>query len=175
VRVLQLGPYPPPHGGVQTNLVAIHDALRSRGETAMVANITRHRRPSGDGIHYPKSALALIWLLMRSRASVIHLHIGGNLSTRLVLLCLVCTLVPRAKTVVTFHSGGYAGSEAGRAARPGTLRGFVLRRVDAIIAVNQEIVKLMRRFGVNEHRIVHIAPHAVDPSAIAADAKYPLP
>ena len=27
MRVLQLGPYPPPHGGVQTNLVAIRAFL----------------------------------------------------------------------------------------------------------------------------------------------------
>ena len=175
VRVLQLGPYPPPHGGVQTNLVSIHRALRSRGEDALVANITRHRSVSGDGVYYPNNALELIWLLLRSRADVIHLHIGGNLSARLVLLCFVCTLVPRAKTVLTFHSGGYAGSEAGQSARPGTLRGFVLRRVDAIIAVNQEIVRLMRRFGVEERRVVAIAPHAVDPANLAAAASAPMP
>jgi glycosyltransferase involved in cell wall biosynthesis len=175
VRVLQLGPYPPPHGGVQTNLVAIHRALRARGKTALVANITRHRRQDGDGVYYPRNALQLVWRLLRSRADVIHLHIGGNLSTRLVLLCLVCTLVPRSKSVVTFHSGGYAGSAAGRAARPRTLRGFVLRRVDAIIAVNEEIVQLMRRFGVAAERIAFIAPHAVDPVQIASAAKSPLP
>ena len=175
MRVLQLGPYPPPHGGVQTNLVAIQRALRSRGDVALVANITRHRRMAGDGVSYPKSALELIWLLLRSRADVIHLHIGGNLSTRLVLLCLACTLVPGAKSVVTFHSGGYAGSKAGRAARPWTLRGFVLRRIDAIIAVNQEIVQLMRRFGASEHRITCIAPHAIDPEDIAAAANVPFP
>jgi len=27
MRVLQLGPYPPPHGGVQSNLVAIRPGL----------------------------------------------------------------------------------------------------------------------------------------------------
>ena len=31
MRVVQLGPYPPPHGGVQTNLVAIREYLRRRG------------------------------------------------------------------------------------------------------------------------------------------------
>lgn len=175
MRVLQLGPYPPPHGGVQSNLIAICRALRSAGQTALVANITRHRGVTGDGIYYPKNAVQLVQLLLRSRPDVIHIHIGGQLSTRLVLLCLVCTCVPKSKTVVTFHSGGYAGSAAGRAARPRTLRGFVLRRADAVIAVNQEIVNLMCRFGVAEERISLIAPHAVDPDVIAAAAREPLP
>ena len=175
VRVLQLGPYPPPHGGVQTNLVAIHRALRARGDTALVANITRHRRAPGDGVYFPKNALQLVWLLLRSRADIVHIHIGGHLSTRLVLLCLVCTLLPKTKSVVTFHSGGYAGSAAGRAARPRTLRGFVLRRVDAIIAVNEEIGELMRRFGVLAQRINSIAPHAVNQDEIAVAKHAPLP
>lgn len=175
MRVLQLGPYPPPHGGVQTNLVAIHRALQARGDSALVANITRHRRATGDGVYYPNNALQLARLLLRTRADVIHLHIGGHLSTRLVLLCLACTLIPRTRSVVTFHSGGYAGSPAGRAAARWTFRGFVLRRVDAVIAVNQEIVNLMRRFGVADRRIAVIAPHAVNPDEIAAAARSPLP
>ena len=160
---------------MQTNLVAIHRALRAAGHSALVANITRHRRASGDGVYYPKNALQLAWVLLRARADVIHLHIGGNLSTRLVLLCLFCTLLPRSKTVVTFHSGGYAGSAAGRSAGRRTLRGFVLRRVDVVVAVNQEIVDVLRRFGVDERRIACVAPHAVDPDEIAAAKRTPLP
>ena len=53
--VLQLGPYPPPHGGVQTNLVAIRDYLRSRGMAAPVINLTRHRRRDSDDVYYPQS------------------------------------------------------------------------------------------------------------------------
>src|SRR6185437_11491900 len=116
VRVLQLGPYPPPHGGVQTNLVAIHRALRARGDDARVANITSTRRPSADGVDYPRNALDLLTLLVRRQYDVVHLHLGGHLSPRLLGLCLLCTLLPRTHTVVTFHSGGYATSPAGQRA-----------------------------------------------------------
>ena len=44
MTVLQIGPYPPPHGGVQTNLVAIRDYLRAHGHSAPVINLTRFRR-----------------------------------------------------------------------------------------------------------------------------------
>src|SRR5262249_50198683 len=67
---------------------------------------------------------------------------------------------PNRKAILTFHSGGYPLSKQGRAARPGTLRGFVFRRFDRIIGVNAEIVEMFRKFGVSEKRVRLIYPHA---------------
>jgi glycosyltransferase involved in cell wall biosynthesis len=69
--------------------------------------------------------------------------------------------MPRTRTVLTFHSGGYPESEEGRTARPRTLRGFVFRRFNRIIGVNQELVKLFERFGVSQSKLRLIQPHAV--------------
>src|SRR5215475_2436122 len=107
MRVLQLGPYPPPHGGVQTNLVAIRRFLLSRGIPCAVINLTRHRREDCDEIYYPKTSFEALRLLARLRYDILHLHIGGDLTLRLMLLALACSLIPRIKTVLTFHSGGY--------------------------------------------------------------------
>jgi glycosyltransferase involved in cell wall biosynthesis len=166
MRVLQLGPYPPPHGGVQTNLVAIDAALLEGGHTSAVANITRHRRTGPEHVFYPQNSFELARYLVRRRFDIVHLHIGGHLSTRLLLLCLLCTVLPGVKTVLTFHSGGYASSPEGRSAGPRTLRAFVLRRLDAVIAVNTEVVRLFERLGVRRDRIRLIAPHAVDASRL---------
>ena len=163
MRVLQLGPFPPPHGGVQTNLAAIHHELRRRGHTAFVANITSTRRPSDEGVYYPANTLELLELLIRLDYEIIHLHFGGQLSFRLVLLYLVCTLLPGKRTVLTFHSGGYASSAAGRTAGWWTLRGFVFRRFDLIIGVNREIEALFEKFGVSRSRLRIVAPYSTDP------------
>jgi glycogen synthase len=162
MRVLQLGPYPPPHGGVQTNLVAIRQFLLERGIPCAVINLTRHRRPEADEVYYPKSAVELArLLLLRLRYDIIHLHIGGHLSTRLLGLCLLSSLMPRSRAVLTFHSGGYPSSEAGRTARRWTLRGLVFRRLDRIIGVNAEIIEMFRKFGVSPSRLQLILPHAL--------------
>src|SRR5262249_15536887 len=84
-----------------------------------------------------------------------------NLSPRLMILALACCLMPRSKTVLTFHSGGYPLSKAGKSATPLTFRGFVLRRFDRVIGVNQELGKLFRSFGVAAGRIHLISPHAI--------------
>lgn len=159
MRVLQLGPLPPPHGGVQVNLVAIRNHLLENGVPCEVINITRHRKTDGKGVYYPKSWLQLLWLLKTLKYDILHLHIGGRLTARLLALSLLCSMIPRKKSVLTFHSGGYPGSREGRTASKNTLRGFIFRRFDAIIAVNEEIVDLFRRFGVAQERLNLILPY----------------
>jgi glycosyltransferase involved in cell wall biosynthesis len=171
MRVVQLGPYPPPHGGVQTNLVAIRGYLRGHGHTCDAINLTRFRREDADGVYYPVGAAALMRLLWRLPADIVHLHFGGDLTPRLLGLALFCTLLPGRKTVLTFHSGGYPGSPAGLTAAPATLRGFVLRRLDGLIGVNPEIAALFARFGVRRERIRTILPFAVEPP----DRSLPVP
>lgn len=161
MKILLVGSIPPPHGGVQVNVAAIRTYLRAKGIPCSVINFTRHRQPERDGIYYPKSAPELLRLLWRLDYDIAHLHFGGNLSTRLVALALASCLVPGKKTVLTFHSGGYPRSERGRKARPRSLRGFVLRRLDGLIGVNAEIAKLYERYGVPTERIRMIEPHAV--------------
>ena len=166
-----MGPFPPPHGGVQTNLVAIRNFLQQHGIESPVINLTRHRREEREGIYYPRTAWEVIRLLLRLDYDLIHLHVGGDLSRRHVGVLLLCSLIPGKKTVFTFHSGGYPASAAGRRARPRSFRGFVLRRLDRIISVNQELVDLFRRFGVPAKRIRLILPYTV----AAPDTGIPLP
>jgi len=161
MRVLLLGPYPPPHGGVQTNLAAIRQLLRDRGIPAYVINLTRHRRPAQDEIYYPETALQVLRLVTRLPATMIHIHIGGELPMRLLLLCLCCCLLPRRKTVFTFHSGGYPSSPGGRSAGFWTFRGFVLRRFDRLIAINRQLEDLFRTFGVPASKIRFILPYSL--------------
>jgi glycosyltransferase involved in cell wall biosynthesis len=166
MTVLQMGPYPPPHGGVQTNLVALRKYLLKQGIGCPVINLTRFRREERDSIYYPKTVLDVIKLLVTLRYDVIHLHAGGDFSPRHVGVLLLCSLLPGKKTVFTFHSGGYPTSEAGQRAKPRSPRGFVLRRLDGIVAINQELFDLFLQFGVAPQRIRLIAPHAVEkPSA----------
>jgi len=178
MKVVLLGPYPPPHGGVQTNLVAIRDYLESHGHSCAVINLTRFRAPAGQPlkgaspkVYYPAGAMQLARLLLHIDADILHLHFGGDLSPRLLGLAFFCSLLPRRKTVLTFHSGGYPSSPAGQTAGRWTLRGFVFRRLDGAIAVNPEIAALFRKFGLRPDRIRTILPFVVAPP----DRLQPLP
>ncbi len=174
MRVLQLGPYPPPNGGVQTNLVAIRRHLAQRGIRSGVINVTRHSEAREDGVYHPATAWETARLLWRLPYRILHFHWGGNVTPRLMGLSLFLCWLPGRKAVLTFHSGGYPSSREGRAARARTLRGFVFRQFDRVIAVNEEIAAMMRRYGVREQRLRVINPTAIDPSEIAAELPDPL-
>src|SRR4029077_9205540 len=74
-------------------------------------------------------------------------------------LALACAVLPDTRCVFTFHSGGYPSSPEGRSAHARTLRAFVLRRFDALIAVNEEIAQFFRTLGVEAQRIHVISPY----------------
>ena len=160
MRVLQLGPYPPPYGGVQTNLVAIRSFLLRKGIPCAVINVTRHRKADADEVYYPANAFELLRLLGRLRYDIIHQHFGGMLTTRILGLSLACTLRPGVKSVMTFHSGGFPSTPEGMALGPNSFAGFVLRRFDGLIAVNQEIMDFFRRLWVSSDRARLISPYS---------------
>ncbi|MGB7583640.1 MAG: glycosyltransferase family 4 protein [Terriglobales bacterium] len=160
MRVLLLGPYPPPHGGVETHVVALRRFLLGHEIPCAIINITRHRKKEADEIYYPRNAIALIRRLLGLRDDILHLHVGGMLSRRVLRLGLLCTLLPGKKTVFTFHSGGYASLPEAKALTSRSLAGLVLRRFDRLIGVNQQIVNFFHQLGVSRERTRLIAPHA---------------
>jgi glycosyltransferase involved in cell wall biosynthesis len=170
MRVVQLGAWPPPHGGVQTNMVSIRRYLREQGHFCAVINLTRHRRQDGDDVYYPDSAVGVLRTMRRLRADIYHLHIGGNLTPRLLALCVACAAMPGGKAVLSFHSGGYPSSPEGQTTRPFSLRGMVFRALDAIIAVNPAIEQLFHRFAVPPSRVHLIYPFETQKRS---DAPYP--
>ncbi len=174
MRVVQLGPFPPPHGGVQTNLVAIRDYVRLQGSLCAVINITRHRQVEQDDVYFPKSSAELIWDLFRTRYDVVHLHIGGGIPARVQALALAAASVPWAKSVLTLHSGGFPSSEEGRSAAPNSLLAFVLRRFRYVIGVNQEMIEFFVRLGVPRSRTRLILPHSVALAQMADRLPEPL-
>ena len=174
MKVLLLGPYPPPHGGVQTNLVGIRSFLLKRGTPCAVINITRHRKPDADEVYYPKGPLQLLRLLSRLQFDIIHLHIGGMLTNRLLALGFICAKWPGAKSMLTFHSGGFPSSPEGQALGPSSSTAFVLRAFDGIIGVNEEIVKFLHRLGVPQSRARLISPDAFVTDGPAAPLSEPL-
>lgn len=174
MTVLLLGPYPPPHGGVQTNLVAIRQFLLERRIPCSVINLTRHRRPDAGGIYYPSTGAGVVQRMLALRPEIIHLHFGGTLSRRLLGLCIVSTLIPGARVVLTFHSGGYPSSPAGKAAHPRSITAWILRRLDAVIGVNQELVDFFRRLGVPDERARLISPYTFSTEPSEAPLPDPL-
>ena len=159
MRILQLGAYPPPHGGVSRNMTAIRDELLAAGHQCSIIATSRSTRvePEPD-VYRPTGALQLLKLLATLKFDALHIHIGGDIPPRVSALLLACAVFAPGKSVITLHSGGYPLSKDGQAASKNSVRGFIFRRFARIIAVNKMMVEMFTRFGVEEDRIRIILP-----------------
>jgi len=72
-----------------------------------IINLTGNKKPDSEHVFYPNNWFDVLRLLLKLEYDIVHVHIGGNLTPRLLGLCLTCCLIPKAKSVLTFHSGGY--------------------------------------------------------------------
>ena len=169
LRVLQLGPYPPPEGGITRNMLAIRDELLARDhEYSIIATSRSSRIDDERNVYHPGSVLALLRLLTSLNFDVLHLHIGGDISRRVLRLATVCALFGGKKTVLTLHSGGYPLTDKGQEASRHSIRGMIFRRFSRVIAVNEAIGDLFARYGIPAERIRVLSPHSLkapDPQA----------
>ncbi len=159
MHVLQLGPYPPPEGGINRNILAIREELRHAGHRCSIIATSRSScvEPETD-VYRPRSAAGLLKLLFTLKYDVLHLHIGGDITTRLLMLVAACGVIGRGKNVFSLHSGGYPLTEEGMSARPRSFRGWLFRRFERLIAVNPSIAEVFERYGIEHERIREIAP-----------------
>ena len=162
MHILQLGPYPPPRGGVQTNMFAIQDELVSNGHQSSIMPITKTEKIGDEeNVYHSKSPIMFLKFLLTLKRDILHLHIGGNVPRRVQLLILICGLFAKGKSVLTFHSGGYAVSEEGQNASYWSFLGFGFRLFDKIIVVNKLMEEMFDKFGVKANKVELILPYVL--------------
>ena len=159
--IVQLGPVPPPEGGVSRNMLAIRDELNNLGHKCTLVATTSGQKTSQPNLHRPNSPLALIGLLRTLKPDVVHLHVGGEISNRVLSLALAVSVVASGKCVLTVHSGAFPLSDKAKNAKRSSIAGMIFRRFARIIAVNVPIADVFRRYGVEEDRIKVILPYAL--------------
>ena len=162
LHILQLGPYPPPEGGISRNMLAIRDEILAGGHKCSIIATSKSSSVEGEtGVYHPRSAFALIRLLALIKFDVLHLHIGGDVSARVLALAFMAAIFGRKKSILTLHSGGYPLTESARDASPRAIRGFIFKRFSRIIAVSEAIADVFRRYGISSERINVILPYAL--------------
>lgn len=158
MRVLQLGPYPPPEGGISRNMLAIRDELLKNGhECSIIATAKSSRITSEPDVFHPRAPQELVKLLKEIKYDVLHLHIGGGVSPRVLGLMAACAFFGRGRSVLTFHSGGYAVEKHKTANRLSRDAAF-FRAFREIIAVNPLMIEMFEKFGVRREKLHLIYP-----------------
>ena len=163
LHVLQLGPIPPPDGGISRHVAALRAELAGRGHLCSLVATSKSSsiRTIADEYH-PATPLDLVGTIRCLNGDVVHLHIGGDVSRRVMALAMAVTTVAK-RSVLTMHSGAFPLSAESRSAARSSVRGRIFRRFDQIIAVNDAIAGVFERYGVSAQTISVIPPHALTP------------
>jgi glycogen(starch) synthase len=154
MRVLLVGDYPPPHGGVAVHVQQLHEYLRGRGVEAVVLDIGKGGRPTPDVIpvRTPTQYGTRLAGFLREGWTV-HVHTSGNNPKSWMVAATAGVRAPRSRRVITLHSGLI----------PDYLRASVSRRAFArvalagysrVVAVSEAVGEALARCGVPEEKLV---------------------
>ena len=165
VRLLLIGPYPPPHGGISVHVATVEKLLLRSGTRCVVLDAGGHRPANGKASL--RSRLAILKRVRRHARNgwTLHLHVSGH-GPKSWLLALACGLAGRRSPgrVLTVHSGlvpEYLDSGV-----PGarTLARIALRRWDRVLCVSPAVRDAVARLGVDPGRLEMVPAHLPAPA-----------
>jgi len=156
MRVLLIGDYPPPHGGVAVHVQQLHAYLRAHGVETRVLDIGKGGRPAPDVLPVRTGRQLLVELARHAREGwTIHLHTSGNNPKAWALVGLVGA-VPFVSKVVTLHSGLLPGFLSAQRARR-LFASVALRGYSAVVSVSEAVNSAVAQLGVSHNRR-HVLP-----------------
>ncbi len=139
-------------------MVAIHERLQERGIRSNVISLSRHRHTGIPNVFFPNTALEVGKLLLTLPANILHFHVGGDITNRLVALAALINSLPGRRTVLTLHSGGYPTSAQARETRRVKVIHAVFRRFDALVGVNPEVKAFLASSGIPPEKVHQLEP-----------------
>ncbi|HYO72799.1 MAG TPA: glycosyltransferase family 4 protein [Archangium sp.] len=178
MRVLLVGDYPPPHGGVAVHVQQLHGYLRERGVETVVLDIGKGGRPAPDVIpvrtptQYGKRLAGFL-----REGWTVHVHTSGN-NPKSWMLAATAGVRARAPRVITLHSGLLPDYLAASVSRRAFAR-VALAGYSRVVAVSEAVREALARCGVPEEKLVvypafcgsQVRPGKVSPEIEAARAR----
>ena len=154
MRVLLVGDYPPPHGGVAVHVQQLHGFLRGRGVEVKVLDIGKGGRLAPDVI--PARGAAQFGLRLARYVATgwtVHVHTSGNNPKSWVLAGLVGGVPgPKSPRVITLHSGLLPDYLAASAARRNFAR-LALSGYSRVVAVSAAVKDALVGCGVPSEKV----------------------
>jgi glycosyltransferase involved in cell wall biosynthesis len=154
MRVLLVGDYPPPHGGVAVHVQQLHGYLRERGVEAVVLDIGKGGCPAPDiiPVRTPTQYGTRLAGFLREGWTV-HVHTSGNNPKSWMLAATAGVRAPRAPRVITLHSGLIPDYLEASVARRAFAR-VALAGYSRVVAVSEAVREALARCGVPEEKLV---------------------
>lgn len=167
MKLLLVGPFPPPHGGISVHVLTLQRLILESGISCRVLNISRGA-PNSDSYISIRGPLHFMLLLAGHslRGWSLHVHINGhNVKGWLVALAAGLVGVTGPGAILTIHSGMAPAYLNDR--RSGRLIAWTTSKFYRhIIAVNPEIKNVLCSLSVPEAGIEVLPAFLPTPAAL---------
>lgn len=172
MKLILVGPVPPPIGGISVHLKRLSGVLRAHQADYVIFNESnfadpeRHIRPIGS---YKKLMLQIPFL----RGDLFHFH---SIDPRMRMLLGVYKALGK-KVMLTIHGESLAMQLAEIGSLKKRLLLASLRRLDCIVCVNEKTTKMLLSLGFDPHRVrtvpayIHPVERAEDEKSIPAEVR----
>lgn len=163
LKVLLVGPYPPPFGGISVHVRNAQSLLMQAGVQCALLNIAKGA-PAANGVTFG-------WELLKHACKgwTIHVHTNGH-NPKSWLIALAGGMASRvgAGGVLTLHSGGVP--EYLRTAGPvgRTISRVACRLYNRVVCVNQEQAQDIAELGVSPRNLSVLPAYLPTPSCAVA-------
>jgi glycosyltransferase involved in cell wall biosynthesis len=153
MKVLLVGPFPPPHGGVSVHVASVRQELMRQGVQCRIVN-TDPRAPRSDQYFRVSGGMDLLrrTLVHAARGWLLHVHTNGH-TLKGWLIALLCGMLSATGPggLLTLHSGMTPAYLQGRRRR--LLARIACSRYRRIICVSPAIRRAIERCGVSAQRL----------------------
>lgn len=158
LRLLLVGPYPPPYGGIAMTMMDLRRYLNGRQvDDVKVLNIGQGRDVLSEEYLSAIGQWSFVQTIVKFavRGYIIHLETNGhNFKSWLsALICVAAGLLNRRKTVIAFGSGNLPAYLRGVGLVGGFVAWIVMRWAGIVICRNESMLEAIRSRGSSRVRI----------------------
>ncbi len=160
-KILLVGPYPPPFGGISVQILRLQKSLQRRGFHCQVLNIGEYRSEDIPGAISIKSHIGYIWNLFNfaNQGYIIHIVTSGhNFKSWLsALACSMAGLINRKRSVITVGSGLLPKYIASSRGLEKNIIRLTLKLAGVVICRNDDSKEALILYGAPKKHTVIIA------------------
>jgi len=165
MKVIQVGSYPPPYGGVSVHIKRLKQKLEKDSNICEVINCDGKYEDSSNGI-YSYKKIKLLLKLLNNDADIIHIHTANK---KIRILSGFLKFVGK-KIFLTAHSENLNDQIIKSNPVVRKLYLYSLKNFDMIVCVNKEIYSKLMKLGIKEEKLRYI-PAYIDPEERTIDFK----
>ncbi len=155
MRVLLVGDFPPPHGGISVHLAGLASVLGRQGFVVQVLDVSRPaKRSAPANVTAARGRLHVARIIARaaSRGHLVHVHVSGHNAPSWSLATAATWLSrPFGRSLITVHSGLAPAYLSGPG--PRWRARLACSTAARVLCANEDIERALRRCDVRPGRL----------------------